>query len=231
MTLANAIHHPWLQSYTPVYDHRPFTATPSASSIPTDDVSMLSSIPEGDRSVGNVSGALPPWNGIKREGSRTAPLQRRSRVLSQAAEGDGAPLVEPSWEMIAHATSQARSQAAGPSNWAANKGNKRVHSELTPLSELEDADMNGTSPSSNSNLSPRKKGKNSDDESLELGIAGRLARGRAKAAVEAASAPANAKAKVPRARAKGGVASDDDNGLSVRLRRSNRQLPKVARRA
>jgi hypothetical protein len=92
-------------------------------------------------------------------------------------------------------------------------------------------DMNGTSPSSNLNLSPRKKGKNSDDESLELGIAGRLARGRVKAAVEAASAPADAKAKVPRARAKGGVASDDDNGLSVRLRRSNRQLPKVARRA
>ncbi|KAF8893426.1 kinase-like domain-containing protein [Infundibulicybe gibba] len=102
MTLADALHHPWLQTYTPVYSSGPVSPSPSAGA-----------------------------SGIKREGSRTAPLQRRSHVVTQAAEGNG-DLPIPSEDMIERAQSQ-----AGPSNWSAMaKGqNKRLHPELSPLPE------------------------------------------------------------------------------------------------
>jgi serine/threonine/tyrosine protein kinase RAD53 len=75
--------------------------------------------------------------------SRTAPLQRRSLVLSEAAE-TGNRLPEPSWEMIAHAASQDK---AGESSSSAKGVNKRLHAELSPLSEevLDDAGMDGLS--------------------------------------------------------------------------------------
>ena len=73
---------------------------------------------------------------------RTAPLQRRSLVLSEAAEA-GSHLPEPSWEMIAYAASQDK---AGESS-SAKGANKRLHAELSPLSEevLDDAGMDGLS--------------------------------------------------------------------------------------
>ena len=74
--------------------------------------------------------------------SRTAPLQRRSLVLSEAAE-TGHHLLEPSSEMIAYAASQ---DQAGESS--SGKGaNKRLHAELGPLREevLDGAGMDGSS--------------------------------------------------------------------------------------
>ena len=74
---------------------------------------------------------------------RTAPLQRRSLVLSEAAE-TGNHIPEPSWEMIAYAASQDK---AGESSSTAKGANKRLHAELSPLSEevLDDAGMDGLS--------------------------------------------------------------------------------------
>lgn len=74
-----------------------------------------------------------------------APLQRRSLVLSQAAEAGEEP-IEPSWEMIAYANS--REDAAGPSEPAVKGQNKRIRADLTPVLEdvLDDADMNASTP-------------------------------------------------------------------------------------
>ena len=74
---------------------------------------------------------------------RTAPLQRRSLVLSEAAEA-GNRLPEPSWEMIAYAASQDK---AAESFSSAKGANKRLHAELSPLPEevLDDAGMDGLS--------------------------------------------------------------------------------------
>lgn len=66
------------------------------------------------------------------EGSRAMVLQRRSHLLSQAAEA-GNLLPEPSEDMIARAVSQEDAIDL--------KGqNKRLHSELTPLLEVMDGD-------------------------------------------------------------------------------------------
>ena len=74
---------------------------------------------------------------------RTAPLQRRSLVLSEAAE-TGSHIPEPSWEMIAFAASQDK---ADESPASAKGANKRIHAELSPLPEevLDDAGMDGLS--------------------------------------------------------------------------------------
>jgi ser/thr/tyr protein kinase RAD53 len=79
---------------------------------------------------------------------RSAPLQRRSLVISEAAE-TGNHIPEPSWEMIAYAASQDK---AGESSSTAKGANKRLHAELSPLSEevLDDAGMDGLSEPSTS---------------------------------------------------------------------------------
>lgn len=73
---------------------------------------------------------------------RTAPLQRRSLVLSEAAETGNHNIPEPSWEMIAFAASQGK---ADDSSSTAKGANKRLHGELSPLYEeaLDDAGMDG----------------------------------------------------------------------------------------
>jgi len=58
--------------------------------------------------------------------SRGAPLQRRSYVLSEAAE-TGRVLPEPSWEMIAYANNVQDSQNGG-----ARGAGKRLRGELSP---------------------------------------------------------------------------------------------------
>ena len=79
---------------------------------------------------------------------RTAPLQRRSLVISEAAE-TGNRIPEPSWEMIAYAASQdnADDSSSTASSSTAKGVNKRLHAELSPLPEevLDDADMDGLS--------------------------------------------------------------------------------------
>jgi serine/threonine/tyrosine protein kinase RAD53 len=74
---------------------------------------------------------------------RTAPLQRRSLVLSEAAE-TGNHIPEPSWEMIAYAQDK-----ADESSSTAKGVNKRLHAELSPLPEevLDDAGMGSDGPS------------------------------------------------------------------------------------
>ena len=217
-----SLSHPWMQSYMPV-DRRLLS---SGSSIPTIDYSMNSSVPIDesfpvnqdfrnmqiqpsglDASVPGLPGGYPSTSaGIKREDSKVAPLQRRSHVLSQAAE-DGKPLVEPSWEMVAAATAQ--DQVAGPSN--PNKGqNKRVHSELTPLSEGASMD-NGAD-----GLSPLS----------EVGSeAGSAPHGKGPA-----SGPAPQPSKAKNSRTRGGVSNETNEDEAAQPRRSGRHPPKVARR-
>lgn len=65
-------------------------------------------------------------------------LQRQSDIIHRAAE-EGKALPEPSWEMIAYATTR-------DDNLSNEKGpNKRMRAELTPLpEEVLDADMNSS---------------------------------------------------------------------------------------
>jgi ser/thr/tyr protein kinase RAD53 len=78
--------------------------------------------------------------------SRTAPLQRRSLVLSDAAE-TGNHLLEPSWEMIAYAASQDQAGESSGESSSGKGANKRLHAELSPLPEevLDGAGMDGLS--------------------------------------------------------------------------------------
>ncbi|KAF8161058.1 kinase-like domain-containing protein [Crassisporium funariophilum] len=127
MSLTKARGHPWLLSYTPVYN-LPLPGVPKPSSNPPATTAQGQSAGAGHGSpfISDIAQA-----GSSR-GARTAPLQRRSQVLSQAAES-GSSLPEPSWEMIAYAASQEQEKAATN---PANKGpNKRVHAQLTPLPE------------------------------------------------------------------------------------------------
>jgi len=84
---------------------------------------------------------------------RTAPLQRRSLVLSEAAES-GNRLPEPSWEMIAYAASQEQDKADESSS-SARGGHKRLYAELSPLPEevLDDGGLGGGSGSDGKNAS------------------------------------------------------------------------------
>jgi serine/threonine/tyrosine protein kinase RAD53 len=121
MSLTNALGHPWLASYCSVYNTRPHQPSGSPD---LHDGSIMSSIADSLKA--------------RFDSSRAMPLQRRSHVLSQAAE-EGNVLPEPSQEMIAQAVSQ---QVASNSK----SNNKRLHSELTPLSESNDGEQ------SNANL-------------------------------------------------------------------------------
>jgi serine/threonine/tyrosine protein kinase RAD53 len=88
-------------------------------------------------------------------------LQRRSLLLSQAAEG-GNLLLEPSEEMIARAVSQ--EDARDP------KGqNKRLHSELTPLPE-EVMDGDEQSPKSAMD-DPNQDGQSTSHDELSVPVA------------------------------------------------------------
>ncbi|KAF8623401.1 hypothetical protein AX15_006393 [Amanita polypyramis BW_CC] len=106
MSLTNALGHLWLSSYLPVYE--------TLSTSHDDDMSMASSLTTVETSNPHLAS------------SRAMLLQRRSHLLSQAAE-EGNLLPEPSEEMIARAVSQQDSMTKGQ--------NKRLHSELTPLPE------------------------------------------------------------------------------------------------
>jgi len=130
LSLTNALDHPWLLSYTPVY---PSERRPEKPIISRNAQSITH------------AGVTEDFIGMQLQGStlegtpRPAPLQRRSIVLSEAAE-TGNSLPEPSSEMIAYATSQ---DMAGESSSSAKGANKRLHAELSPLPEeaLDDAGM------------------------------------------------------------------------------------------
>jgi len=134
LSLTNALDHPWLLSYTPVY---PSERRPEKPIISRNAHSVTR------------AGVTEDFIGMQLQGStlentpRTAPLQRRSLVLSEAAE-TGNHIPEPSWEMIAYAASQDK---ADESSSTAKGVNKRLHAELSPLPEevFDDAGMDGLS--------------------------------------------------------------------------------------
>ncbi|KAF8798744.1 Pkinase-domain-containing protein [Phlegmacium glaucopus] len=137
LSLTKALDHPWLLSYTPVYpsSRRPEKPT----SIKAQNVTRAGVTEDF------IAMQLQESTSEVRNPSRTAPLQRRSLVLSEAAES-GNRLPEPSWEMIAYAASQEQ-EKAGESSSSAKGANKRIHAELSPLPEevLDDAGMDGLS--------------------------------------------------------------------------------------
>jgi hypothetical protein len=169
----------------------------------------------------SVPGAFPNsqnnGNGIRREGSRS--LQRRSQVLSQAAETAGPSSVpEPSWEMVQNIAPQEADTAEMRGH------NKRIHAELSPLPEEHDTDM--VNPPRHSN-SPRKKGKGSDEESPpKTPVKAVRGKGKAVAPVQTRSTRNRAATTV-----REDAVSDDEEMSSGRPRRSSRQAPRGARRA
>jgi serine/threonine/tyrosine protein kinase RAD53 len=219
---------------------------PSVISVSDSTADMMSTIPGAFPNGRNVVSSTSAAKSVMRDGSRKAPLQRRSHVLSQAAEGDRPGLVpEPSWEMIQNATGQS-STGTGPGEASATtptdsntndvvRGNKRAHSELTPLPEEYESDSKSTSPLGNSNSNTaRKKGKTSDEDS-----AGGAGRGVAGGSTKAKGGKSKAKrAGGARNRAnKEDEMSDDNAGASAvpatpaqKPRRSTRQTPQKAAR-
>ncbi|KAJ2918044.1 hypothetical protein MD484_g2375, partial [Candolleomyces efflorescens] len=118
MSLKEALEHPWLRTFYPALppfaQNRPPQASSSnAKAGVTHDFIALHIEPSKAPTGGKLG---------QREGSRGAPLQRRSDILSQAAEGNRA-VPEPLPEMIANASAKEL------------KRGKRVRNNLTPLDE------------------------------------------------------------------------------------------------
>jgi len=179
--MKKALEHPWLSTYTPFYGSSSLAGSPTNS----DDESFRSSMSEGFQNL-NIQGSYTDpttsgegMSGIKREDSRTGRLQRRSHLLSQAAE-EGKEMPEPSQEMVENASSQ-EARAAGTSSTSTVKGqNKRVYSELTPLPEevpMEGGGTGGSSPLSEVDSLYRKS---SDEDTAGKKEAGKTARGKGK---------------------------------------------------
>ena len=214
MTMKEALQHPWLSTYTPFYGSSSLAGSPTNF----DDGSFRSSMSEGFQNL-NIQGSYTDpttsgdgMTGVRREDSRTGRLQRRSHLLSQAAE-EGKEMPEPSQEMVANASSQ-EARAAGTST--ATKGqNKRVYSELTPLPEdvPMEGETGGSSPLSEVDSLYRKS---SDEDASGKKEAGKTARGKGKTVATTGK-------KLTRGRA-----GDDD---TAQLRRSGRHPQKVARHA
>ncbi|KAG6917818.1 hypothetical protein DXG01_000878 [Tephrocybe rancida] len=233
MTLANSLEHPWLKSHVPVYGRAASYSNAVANNIPVDDFSMISSIPDNEGSFrGSVNAdfqnlhleapavsstpAVPgafPNNSLVAQPSRGVPLQRGSLITLQAAENGTLP--EPPVEMIANAAAQElreQQQATGPNEL---KGfNKRVHSELTPLSEEASmgAVMDEAGPSVNNTPN--------DAKSDSTPAPGKKTRGKGKAA---STSPTKASARLA---AKG---AENEETSAATPRRTTRPQ-KVARR-
>jgi hypothetical protein len=277
MSLTDALKHPWLTAYTPVYPHHPLPShsrsqdlstdraaipdlTDTDNFISTSDMTSDAGVSHGFQHlkighsksvvgaqdstaeiVSSIPGAFPngqsPGSGVRRELSRTTPLQRRSFVLSQAAEADASAVVpEPSWEMIqsANADIQAGDGMLGFNE--VKQRNKRVHAELTPLPE--EGDSSDDSPANGPDA--RKKGKTSDED-MPSGAGRSAGKGRMKgkgvAGAGAASLPVAPRSKRS---ASGGqkeeadAMSEDDappvSPSTSRPRRSTRQTPQKAAR-
>lgn len=211
MTLADGRTHPWLAGYGEMRDPS-LVATPSIESMAPGDQSYLEeedggySYDNGDP-VGQdfqqmelqPNGATINGHGVQRQGSRN--LQRRSRVLADAAEEDGPKIMEPSDEMISNSQAQeyADENYAGPST-----GNKRkpMDASLDPMPEDEEWNVVNR-PLDDGVGTSRKKGKGASD----LTTNPRSVRG---------------------TRAARGNSSDDD--AAQKIRRSSRQTPQKTSR-
>lgn len=157
MSLTKALHHAWLKSYIPVYDRATLELLSSSSnkSIGVEDIAKLPAFP-GSTPSGishhlqglQIQPGAPtpgPSNPIGREPS-SVPLQRRSHLISEAAEGNGQPLPEPSSEMLAHALHDQALQDHGPTP----SKKKRAHAELSALPEEDMAGQSEKSPDNGS---------------------------------------------------------------------------------
>jgi len=222
MTLAAAREHPWLRGYGPIQS-RALTRSPSAESITPGDQSMLGADDDSGVAHGYSNGdpvsqefeqmqlrqnEVPDGNRVQREGSRT--LQRRSFVLSQAAEDEnGGGIMEPSWQMI----SSSQAQDGVESN---ARGNKRkdhpMDISLAPMPEDEEWSAANGPPIDGCNGAggSRKKGKGGDNDDPAQSPASRSVRG---------------------TRAKKASTDTSDDEPPPKVRRSSRQTPqKNARR-
>ncbi|KAH9485365.1 Serine/threonine-protein kinase cds1 [Psilocybe cubensis] len=135
LSLTGALLDPWLANHLPYY--------------PNPDVSMTSVI-QNDADMSPDENERP---GPAQATTSRVPLQRRSLVLSQAAEAGEDP-IEPSWEMIAYANSRNDvADAAEPSEAPVKGQNKRIRADLTPVPEdaVDDTDMNASNPVSQTN--------------------------------------------------------------------------------
>lgn len=137
MSLTSALDDPWLAQHIPFHlnndpssDHDDDNMIPDAEP----DARMESSVAEMQAGPGTSTN----------NGSR--PLQRRSLVLSQAAEA-GIRLPEPSLEMIDYVSS--RDEPSNIASTAVKGPNKRVRADLTPLPEELPDDANMSNPSPN----------------------------------------------------------------------------------
>ncbi|KAH6913842.1 CAMK/RAD53 protein kinase [Coprinopsis sp. MPI-PUGE-AT-0042] len=124
MTLTEALDHPWLQSYTPLADED-YIPIGHPSNADMDDGPDVSA-PNGQAGVSHVFHALQIQPSSEHQGNR--PLERRSKVLSQAEEGVRS-VPEPSQQMIANAEATEK---------AATRRSKRVRANLTPMQEESD---------------------------------------------------------------------------------------------
>ncbi|ESK93832.1 likely protein kinase [Moniliophthora roreri MCA 2997] len=169
-----------------------------------------------------------PGLGNIQQGRPTRGLQRRSQVLEAAQENHNIVVPQPSVEMLTRfsAIDQKRKAearalatydhdgdpAAGPSNWAADKGpGKRVHAELSSLPEDEgiDVDADGAI-----NGTTSKKGRPSPPEDGEDLPSTSKRGGKSKSGGRGGKAPA---------------APPVDDGDETPLRRSSRNAQKAAR--
>jgi len=145
MTMKDALLHPWLRTYRPFYinsSHAGYMNCAHVSALLAESsVNLDESETEPDLPLDVQEGPS----------QQRAPLQRRSDVLSQAAEGNGV-VPEPSWEML-----QAAGQEAGPSN----RHGKRVRAELSPMMEEEDiGSTTDTGENGNGDMPPRRSARN-----------------------------------------------------------------------
>lgn len=124
MTLTEALDHPWLQSYTPLADED-YIPIPHPSSVGMDDGPDVSPH-SAQAGVSHVFHALQIQPSPDHQGNR--PLERRSKVLSQAEEGVR-NVPEPSPQMIANEETTEK---------AATRRSKRVRANLTPMQEESD---------------------------------------------------------------------------------------------
>ncbi|KAH7928923.1 kinase-like protein [Leucogyrophana mollusca] len=177
MSLADARNHPWLRNMhnIPGNDRpRETLAASSVASLPVGG-SSLSSLPDDDDFMADDTNNDPVISqGIEHlrlRGNTRAPLQRRSQVLSQAAEDDGGQmLAEPSWQMIASQEHEHHNQnppqdqnqnQAGPG--PSTRAHKRKASEYTDgLGAVREEGAENASPTPAVD-GARKKGRGSSD--------------------------------------------------------------------
>ncbi|KAF5317106.1 hypothetical protein D9611_003775 [Ephemerocybe angulata] len=134
MSLTEALSHPWLRSYVPVFP------IPQANFYLPSSNNILNATAGNAGITHNLLGLTMASNpAIPREPSRGGPLQRRSEVLSQAAEGTRT-VPQPSDEMIANAQAMEHG----------NRG-KRLRANLSPLGEEEESEGSGSSSNGHTN--------------------------------------------------------------------------------